>query len=176
MHMRIPLHPGNPSFSGASWPRAGRRNARAEEARVSFTSVGALIFVTVHQPAYRAHLSAFLIVSGRLCHAVHLVGAGSRWESPGAQMERGGWTFGLGTGHDVALLPSGNLQWSFIIVGDLEFRETMWPVLHRLGIIIFCNLVIALSSMRIDRAYEREESWSAKPSRWSTTTCCGIWW
>lgn len=55
-------------------------------------TVRALIFVTVHQPAYRARLSAFLIVSGRarLCHdAASRGGRGRRpprrWGHGGAQ-------------------------------------------------------------------------------------------
>lgn len=88
-------NPGNPSFSGNSRDlaqdeeiRASSARARAS-ARISFTSVVALIFVTVHQPAYRARLSAFLIVSARLCHDVHLVGAGSRGETHGGRGRRG---------------------------------------------------------------------------------------
>jgi len=92
--------------------------------RISFTLAVALIFVTVHQPAYWARLSAFLIVSALLCHDVHLVGARSRGRTTRPQIERGGWTFGLGTGHDVALLPSGDFQWSSIILDDLELHET----------------------------------------------------
>lgn len=137
-----------------------RASSAPARARISFTSVVALIFVTVHQPAYRALLSAFLIVSARLCHDVHLVGAGSRGEATGLRTERGGWTFGLGAGHDVALLPSGDFQWSSIILGDLELHETTWLISSCSGMMIisasslshYCNV-----GWQIGRAWARRK-------------------
>lgn len=157
----MPLNPGNPSFSGNSWPR--RRNPRFLRARVSFTPVGALIFVTVHQPAYRARLSAFLIVSARLCHDAQLVGAGSRGEATGGADGEG----------RMNLWPryrprrgSPSLWQSPIERYYTRWPRTLWDYVA--GLLWYdniCSLVIVMCRFA-DRTCTRkgEVSWSTQPT------------